>query len=322
MRASSRLGSPLRSPRARLGALGAAVAGGSVAALVAGGPSQGGIEEAIDGLGAAAPLTFVAVYAVLTVLLFPGAIITAAGGSFFGAVLGTVLAVVGATLGAAAAFFIGRRLGRGQVEQIAGRRIGALDRWLRRRGLLAVLYVRLIPVVPFNALNYAAGVTAVRTRDYLLGTAIGIIPGAFAFAALGSSLSDPLSPEFVAAVAMIVVLAVGAPLVDRARRSPARTLVGMGPRRLLDIALVVGVIDALLLGVLVYVAFVDRSDSAISVVGPIHGLGFLALLGLTAHGARSAHWGWWYPAAVLVTGGPLGTIVGDVILRRRLRAAG
>jgi len=97
---------------------------------------------------------------------------------------------------------------------------------------------------------------------------------------------------------------------------------GMDRRRLLDITLVVGILDALLLVVLGYVAFVDRSDSAVSVIGPIHGLGFVALLGLTAYGAQQRHWAWWYPAAVFITGGPLGTIVGDIILRRRLRAAG
>lgn len=93
------------------------------------------------------------------------------------------------------------------------------------------------------------------------------------------------------------------------------------PRRLLDVTLMIGILDALLLVILVYVAFIDRSDGAVSAIGPIHGVGFLALLGLTAHGARQGFWGWWYPAAVLVTGGPLGTIVGDVVLRRRLRAA-
>lgn len=100
----------------------------------------------------AGPIVYVAMYALLTVLLFPGTLITAAGGALFGAALATPLTVVGATIGATAAFLIGRRLGRDQVEQIAGRRIGAADRWLSRRGLLAVLYLRLFPIVPFNAL--------------------------------------------------------------------------------------------------------------------------------------------------------------------------
>ena len=89
-------------------------------------------------------------------------------------------------------------------------------------------------------------------------------------------------------------------------------------KKLLNLVLTVGLADALLLVVLVYFAFVDRSDNAVHVLGPIHGLGFLALLGLTANGALQAFWGWWFPAVVLVTGGPVGSIVGDFVLRRRI----
>jgi uncharacterized membrane protein YdjX (TVP38/TMEM64 family) len=217
----SRIRALLRSPRTRLVLMGVLVAGASAAALLLGGPSQGGIEQTVDDAGALAPLAFVALYVVLTVLCFPGAVVTAAGGALFGTAAGALLAVAGATLGAIAAFLAGRRLGRAQVERIAGRRIGALDRWLVRRGFLAVLYLRLIPLVPFNALNYAAGVTAVGARDYVLGTAVGIVPGAFAYAALGSSLGDPLSTEFVVAVAMIVVLAAAGPIAQRFLRGPA-----------------------------------------------------------------------------------------------------
>ena len=85
-----------------------------------------------------------------------------------------------------------------------------------------MLYLRLFPIVPFNALNYAAGVTAVTRRDYVVGTAIGIVPGAFAYAALGGSIDDPTSPAFLGAVGLVVALAVAAPLVNRflGRRGP------------------------------------------------------------------------------------------------------
>ena len=89
-------------------------------------------------------------------------------------------------------------------------------------------------------------------------------------------------------------------------------------RRALNVVLAVGIADALLLVVLLYVAFVDRSDAAVSVLGPIHGIGYLILLYLTVTGAVAKRWGWWFPAIVLVTGGPVGSIVGDTILRRQL----
>jgi hypothetical protein len=90
-------------------------------------------------------------------------------------------------------------------------------------------------------------------------------------------------------------------------------------RRLLNAVLVIGIVDALLLVGLLYVAFVDRSDAAIGVLGPIHGVGYLLLLGLTARGAFDDQWGWWFPGLVLVTGGPIGSFVGEIVLRPRLR---
>ena len=95
----------------------------------------------------------------------------------------------------------------------------------------------------------------------------------------------------------------------------------MTARRQLNAVLALGLADALLLLVLLYVAFVDRSDAAVHVLGPVHGIGFALLVALTANGAIRRLWGWWFPLAVLVTGGPPGTVVGDLVLRRRLREA-
>jgi hypothetical protein len=89
-------------------------------------------------------------------------------------------------------------------------------------------------------------------------------------------------------------------------------------RRLLNAVLVVGLVDALLLVALLYFAFVDHSEATVSVLGPIHGVGYLLLLGLTARGVLDEQWGWWFPGLVLVTGGPIGSLVGEVILRRQV----
>ncbi len=90
-------------------------------------------------------------------------------------------------------------------------------------------------------------------------------------------------------------------------------------RKLLNAVLVVGLIDALLLVVLVYFAFIDRSDAAVHILGPIHGVGYLLLLGLTARGAFDEQWGWWFPGLVLVTGGPIGSLAGELVLRKQAR---
>lgn len=173
------------------------------------------IRTSVDAAGMWGPVLFVVVYAVLTVLLVPGSPLTIAAGVLFGPFVGTVLVVSGATTGATGAFLWGRHLGREAVGRLTGERFAKVDQWLEDRGLLAVLYLRLVPLVPFNLLNPTAGVTGVRLRDFVLGTAIGIVPGTFAYAALGGSFDDPTSPVFLSAIALLVVLAVGAPLIDR-----------------------------------------------------------------------------------------------------------
>lgn len=179
------------------------------------------IREAVDAAGMWGPALFVVAYAVLTALLVPGSPLTIAAGVLFGPVLGTGLVVIGATAGATAAFLWGRRLGRDAVAGLTGQRFEKVDAWLHDRGMLAILYVRLVPILPFNLLNPVAGVTGITLRDFVVGTAVGIVPGTFAFAALGGSFDDPTSPTFLAALALLVVLAVGAPIVDRRVRSDA-----------------------------------------------------------------------------------------------------
>ncbi len=208
----------LWSARLRLGLVVALLGAAALVGASAGGPSVGEVKSWIESGGPGAPVVFVVLYVVLTVLLFPAAVLTGAGGALFGVAVGTCLSVIGGTAGATAAFLIGRRLGRGTVERAAGRRVRALDAWLGRRGLTTVLYLRLFPVVPFNVLNYASGATAISARDYVLGTAVGIIPGAFAYAALGGSLDDPWSLEFVGAVSLALALAVIGALEARRRR--------------------------------------------------------------------------------------------------------
>lgn len=212
---------PVTSARLRLAVLVGVLLVGSLAFVILGAPSPGELRDAVDTLGPAAPLAWILIYAALTVLFFPGSISTAASGLLFGPVLGTILAVVGATIGATGAFVIGRGLGRDQVATLAGPRLQRIDELLSERGLMAVLYLRLIPLVPFNAFNYAAGVTAISRRDFVIGTVVGIVPGTFAYAALGGSLDDIGSPLGITAIALVVVLAVLGPLLSKRLGKPS-----------------------------------------------------------------------------------------------------
>ena len=88
--------------------------------------------------------------------------------------------------------------------------------------------------------------------------------------------------------------------------------------RRLNLIRAVAVVDALLLVVLV-IAAVNDAEGVVNWLGPIHGVGFLALLFLCARGAGERRWGWWFPAIVVVTLGPPGSLIGDLKIRKDLR---
>ncbi len=174
----------------------------------------------VDDAGPAAPVVFVGAYALLTVALAPGSVGSAAAGLLFGPVLGTVVTVIGATIGATAAFFLGRWLGRDAVRSIAGRGADRVDEFVGVSPLKSVLALRLLPVLPFNLVNYGAGLTRLPARDYVLGTAVGIIPGSILFVTAGSSLDNPGSLRFFVSVGLLAVFIIVSGLIVR---SIART---------------------------------------------------------------------------------------------------
>ncbi len=208
----------LASPWLRLAILGVLIVVAVMIALSIDTASLSAVREAVAELGAVGPFALIVIYAVAMVALLPGTPFTVAAGVLFGPVLGSVTALVGATIGATLAFLVGRGIGRRAVEEVTGRRIAAIDRFLADRGFLAILMVRLIPLFPFNVVNLVSGVTGLTRRDYVLGTAIGIVPGTVLLAALGGSVDDPTSPLFISAAVGFVALTVIASLVARRLR--------------------------------------------------------------------------------------------------------
>jgi uncharacterized membrane protein YdjX (TVP38/TMEM64 family) len=194
-----------------------------VAATVAGVRADGiGVEplqETFIGLGLLGPLLFAAVYAVAATLLVPASPFTLAAGLLFGPVLGSATALLGATVGATGAFLLGRGLGRDAVERFGGRRLAALDRHLATRGFVSLLLIRLVPLFPFNLVNVGSGVTGLRLREYVLATAVGIVPGTIAYAALGGTITDPTSPAFLGAIGLFVAVTVVAGVAARHMRA-------------------------------------------------------------------------------------------------------
>ena len=142
--------------------------------------------------GEGSALLFLALYVLATVCLVPGLILTLAAGAIFGLARGVALVSAGSVLGASAAFFIGRTFAREWTQQriAAWPRFRALDGALAERGFSIVLLTRLSPLFPFNLLNYAYGVTAVRARDYVVASWLGMLPATVLYVYAGSAATN------------------------------------------------------------------------------------------------------------------------------------
>jgi uncharacterized membrane protein YdjX (TVP38/TMEM64 family) len=141
----------------------------------------------VDGLGFWGPLVYAAGYAVATVAMVPGSLLTLAAGALFGLGTGFATVFVGAAVGATLAFLVSRYAARSWVERrLEGhRRFAAVDRAIGAEGLKIAVLLRLSPVFPFNALNYALGLTRIRLRDYVVAH-LGMIPGALLYVYYGA----------------------------------------------------------------------------------------------------------------------------------------
>ena len=127
--------------------------------------------------GELAPLIAILAFVGAGLVLFPVSILVGVTAIVFGPLLGTVYALIGATLSGAMTFAIGRHLSKDTVRALAGRRLNDLSRRLGERGLLAIIFARVVPVGPFSVVNIVAGASHIRWRDFLLGTVIGLLPG-------------------------------------------------------------------------------------------------------------------------------------------------
>lgn len=157
---------------------------------------------------------FIVIYAIVTGLSLPGAVIlTLAGGFLFGAVGATLCVNVGATTGATLAFLAARYLLRDTVEQKFGKWLGPFQEGFAKNAFSYLLTLRLIPLFPFFVVNLVSGLTRVNVGTYIAATAIGIIPGSFVYAYAGrqlgtiNSLKEIASPNVIGAFVLLGLLA-------------------------------------------------------------------------------------------------------------------
>ena len=145
----------------------------------------------VESLGSIAPIAFIVLYNVATVLLIPGSVLTLGSGILFGLFWGSIYVFFAATLGATLAFWLGRNVARDWVSEkiSAYPKFAAIDKAVAKEGFKIVFLTRLSPLFPFNLLNYAFGITQVSLKDYVLGS-VGMIPGTILYVYIGSLLGS------------------------------------------------------------------------------------------------------------------------------------
>lgn len=136
------------------------------------------VVAALQGLGRSfGPVAAVAGFALAVSLAVPLSFLTLVTLVALGPWLGFVCTMAGGLIGAGVSYGVGTSLGHEVVQRLGGERVNALSQRLARRGVLAVVAVRLVPIAPFAIVNMMAGASHIRLRDFLLGTAIGMTPG-------------------------------------------------------------------------------------------------------------------------------------------------
>ncbi|NPU83969.1 MAG: hypothetical protein HPY65_05730 [Syntrophaceae bacterium] len=172
---------------------------------------QDALRGLIAGYGILAPALYMLIYTVAPALLLPGLPLTIAGGILFGPFWGVVYTITSATAGACLAFLVARYLARDWVEKkLRSPRWRRLDEGVERHGWKVVAFTRLIPLFPFNLLNYAFGMTKIRFWPYAVATFLCMLPATVAYIVFSSSLLDlirgKVSTTLVVGIGLVVLV--------------------------------------------------------------------------------------------------------------------
>lgn len=182
------------------------------------------LEAWITDAGAAAPLLFMAIYAIGTVFFLPGSLLTLLGGALFGPWLGSFYSLTAATVGAMLSFLVARYLASDWVGKKAGGKLKDIVTGVENEGWRFVAFTRLVPLFPFNLLNYALGLTRIPFLQYSITTYICMLPGAVAYTWLGYAAKESIAggegtvQKIMLAIALLALVSFLPRLVGKLRR--------------------------------------------------------------------------------------------------------
>lgn len=171
------------------------------------------LRDFIQSFGKLAVLAYIIAYALNTISIMPPiAALSLTAGLAFGAVWGALYLMMAAMIGTTATFLISRYFGRALIEKMLKGKFNDLDEKLAKNGFMTILFFRVIPLVPYEVLNYAGGLSRIKFKDYFFATFLGLIPGIIVSAFFGGSLGeiknirDIFVPKFLIAIGLMALI--------------------------------------------------------------------------------------------------------------------
>lgn len=167
----------------------------------------------IDNFGYLAPLVYMLCFTLLPIAFFPVPVLALAAGLLFGFIPGTIYTMVGATLNSAIMFFMAKVLAKDAVTSLLQKKLP--EKWSSflvnlddKKGFGVIFILRLIPAIPYNLINYGAGLTSIKFSNYMLSTFLGILPGTLVFLNIGNQALNIHDPAFIVSIVILILLTI------------------------------------------------------------------------------------------------------------------
>ncbi len=167
----------------------------------------------IGGFGYLAPFIYILCFTILPIAFFPVPILALAAGLLFGFLPGTIYTLIGAVLNSAIMFLMAKVLAKDAVTNLLQRKLP--ENWSsflfdldEKRGFGIIFILRLIPAMPYNLINYGAGLTSIKFSSYMLATILGILPGTLVFLNIGNQALNIHKPAFMVSIILLILLTI------------------------------------------------------------------------------------------------------------------
>ncbi|AEM72898.1 TVP38/TMEM64 family protein [Caldicellulosiruptor acetigenus] len=166
------------------------------------------IKQYISHFGVWAPLVFLILYSVKSFIIFiPAGVFMLAAGLSFGTLFGALILIVGTLLSSTIGFVFARYFGKDYVQKkLKNTKFSNVGKKIAQKGFLIILLLRLVPILPYDAINYICGLSKIRYRDFILATFIGTVPACFLYAYLGENILRPFSKGFYLSLCLVIVI--------------------------------------------------------------------------------------------------------------------